>query len=101
MYAIVRIGGQQYMATPDSTIRVQLLEKEVGSEVTLTEVLVWSDGDNVTIGQPLVEGKSIKAEVVRHAKDKKVIVFKKKRRKGYRKKNGHRQQFTELRLSSF
>ena len=101
MYAIVRIGGQQYKATPEGTIKVQLLDSEVGTQVTLDQVLIWSDGDSVTVGQPLVEGKSIKAEVVRHGRDAKVIVFKKKRRKGYRKKNGHRQHFTELWLGSF
>jgi large subunit ribosomal protein L21 len=63
--------------------------------------MLWSDDNSVEIGSPFVEGKTVRAEVIRHGKDKKIIVFKKKRRKKYRRKNGHRQQFTELRLTGF
>ncbi len=101
MYAIVDIGGHQFKATPDAVLRVPRLDAEVGGEVTLDKVMLWSDDKSVEVGSPFVEGKSIQAEVVRHGKDKKVIVFKKKRRKKYRRKNGHRQQFTELRLKGF
>ena len=101
MYAIVDIGGQQFKATPDAVLRVPKLEAEVGGEVTLDRVMLWSDDKSVEVGSPFVEGKSVQAEVVRHGKDKKIIVFKKKRRKKYRRKNGHRQQFTELKLKGF
>lgn len=100
MYAIVNIGGQQFKAAPDSVIRVPLMDAEVGGQVTLDRVMLWSDGDTVEVGQPFIDGKSLSAEVVRHGKADKVIVFKKKRRKGYRRRNGHRQQFTELRFKN-
>ncbi len=101
MYAIVNIAGQQFKATPNSTVRVPLLDAEVGVQVTFDQVMMWADGDNVEIGQPFIDGKSLSAEIFRHGKDKKVIVFKKKRRKKYRRKNGHRQQFTEIRFKGF
>jgi large subunit ribosomal protein L21 len=101
VYAIIDIGGQQFKATPNSVLRVPLMDAEVGNEVSLDRVMLWADGENVEVGQPFVDGKTVTAEVVRHGKANKVIVFKKKRRKGYRRKNGHRQQFTELRLKDF
>lgn len=101
MYAIVDIGGRQFKATPDAVLRVPKLDAEVGGEITLDRVMLWSGDQAVEIGNPFVEGKSIQAEVIRHGKDKKIIVFKKKRRKKYRRKNGHRQQFTEIRLTGF
>ena len=101
MYAIIDIGGQQFKATPNSVLRVPLMDAEPGSAVTLDRVMLWADGENVEVGRPFVDGKSVQAEVVRHGKADKVIVFKKKRRKGYRRKNGHRQQFTEIRLQDF
>ena len=101
MYAIVDISGQQFKAMPDAVLRVPRIDAEVGGEITLDRVMLWSDDKTVEVGSPYVEGKSIRAEVVRHGKDKKIIVFKKKRRKKYRRKNGHRQQFTELKLKGF
>jgi large subunit ribosomal protein L21 len=101
VYAIVDIGGRQFKATPDAILRVPKLNAEIGGEITLDRVMLWSDDQAVEVGSPFVAGKSIQAEVVRHGKDKKVIVFKKKRRKKYRRKNGHRQQFTEIRLKDF
>jgi large subunit ribosomal protein L21 len=101
VYAIVDIGGRQFKATPEAVLRVPKIDAEVGGEVTLDKVMLWSDDKSVEVGSPFVEGKSIQAEVVRHGKDKKIIVFKKKRRKKYRRTNGHRQQFTELRLKGF
>jgi large subunit ribosomal protein L21 len=101
VYAIVSIGGYQFKATPNAVLRVPRLEAEVGGEITLDRVLLWSDEKTVEIGKPYVEGKALHAEVVRHGKDKKVVVFKKKRRKKYRRKTGHRQQFTEIRLKDF
>lgn len=101
MYAIVNIGGQQFKAEPNTVLRVPKMDADVGGEVTLDKVMLWADGDNVEVGKPFVAGKSVSAEVVRHGQASKVIVFKKKRRKGYRRKNGHRQQFTEIRLKDF
>lgn len=101
MYAIVDIGGRQFKATPEAVLRVPKIAAEVGGEVTLDRVMLWSDDQSVEVGSPFVEGRSIRAEVVRHGKDKKIIVFKKKRRKKYRRRNGHRQQFTELKLTGF
>jgi len=101
VYAIVNIAGQQFKAIPNATLRVPLMDAEVGGEVTLDQVMLWADGENLEVGRPYLEGKTIRAEVVRHGKGVKVIVFKKKRRKKYRRKNGHRQQFTEIRLKDF
>jgi large subunit ribosomal protein L21 len=101
VYAIVDIGGHQFKATPEAVLRVPKIDAEVGGEVTLERVMLWSDDKSVEVGSPFVDGKSIQAEVVRHGKDKKIIVFKKKKRKKYRRKNGHRQQFTELKLKGF
>lgn len=101
MYAIVDIGGRQFKATPDAVLRVPKLAEDVGVEITLDRVIIWSDEKTVEVGNPYVEGRTIQAEVVRHGKDKKVTVFKKKRRKKYRRKNGHRQHFTEIRLKEF
>jgi large subunit ribosomal protein L21 len=101
VYAIVDIGGRQFKATPDAVLRVPKMDTEVGGEITLDRVMLWADDKSVEVGSPFVEGKAIQAEVIRHGKDRKVIVYKKKRRKKYRRKNGHRQLFTELRLKGF
>jgi large subunit ribosomal protein L21 len=101
MYAIVRIGGLQFKATPNAILRVPKLEAEVGGSVTFGDVLLWSDGKSTQVGSPLVAGKSVSGEVVRHGRADKIVVFKKKRRKNYRRKNGHRQWYTEIRLTGF
>jgi large subunit ribosomal protein L21 len=101
MYAIVKIAGLQFKATPNSILRVPKLEAEVGGNVTFDQVLLWSDGKDTQVGAPLVSGRSVTGEVIRHARGDKIIVFKKKRRKGYRRRNGHRQWFTEVRLTGF
>jgi large subunit ribosomal protein L21 len=81
------------------SLRVELLHAEVGSNITLSEVLLVGSGESVKLGRPLVAGASVTASVVRHARAKKVLVFKKKRRKGFHKKIGHRQFFTELKIT--
>jgi len=101
MYAILRISGQQFKATPNAILRIPKMEAEVGGKVEFKDVLLWSDGDTTVVGAPLVSGKSVHGEVVKHARADKIIVFKKKRRKGYRRKNGHRQWYTEIRLTGF
>lgn len=99
MYAVFRTGGKQFRAEPGFSLRIPSLDIEPGETVTFEDVLLASDGDDVKVGTPTVDGASVKAEVVKHGRDKKVIVFKRKRRKGYRKKNGHRQGFTEVKIS--
>jgi large subunit ribosomal protein L21 len=99
MFAVFKTGGKQFRAEPGASIRIPSLEAEPGDAVTFDEVLLASADGDVKVGQPLVEGAKVTAEVVRHGRDRKVIVFKRKRRKGYRRKNGHRQGFTEVRVS--
>jgi large subunit ribosomal protein L21 len=98
MYAIIRSGDKQFRAEPGRTIRVPSLEAEVGETVTFGEVLLAATDDGTQVGAPVVSGASVTGEVVRHGKDKKIIIFKWKRRKNYRRKQGHRQKFTEVRI---
>jgi len=100
MYAVFQTGGKQFRAEPGSRLRVPTLAVEPGTSVTFDHVLLASDGEEkVLVGAPTVEGASVTAEVLRHGRGDKVIVFKRKRRKGYRKKQGHRQNFTEIRIA--
>lgn len=96
MYAIVEIAGQQFKVAKDQKVYVHRLQDEEGSKVTFDHVLLLEDGSNITIGAPAIDGAAVEAKVVKHLKGDKVIVFKKKRRKGYKKKNGHRQYMTQL-----
>jgi large subunit ribosomal protein L21 len=96
MYAIVEIAGQQFKVAKDQKVFVHRLKEEEGGKVTFDHVLLLSDDKQVTIGAPAIEGAAVEARVLRHLKGDKVIVFKKKRRKGYRVKNGHRQYLTEV-----
>jgi large subunit ribosomal protein L21 len=99
MYAVFKTGGKQFRAEPGTRIRIPSLDAEPGDSVTFDHVLLAGDGDEtVQVGTPMVDGASVKAEVLRHGRADKVIVFKRKRRKGYRKKQGHRQNFTEIRV---
>ena len=96
MYAIVEIAGQQFKVAKDQKVFVNRLSGEEGDDVSFDKVLMTGDGDNITLGAPAIEGALVGATITRHLKGDKVIVFKKKRRKGYRKKNGHRQSLTEI-----
>ena len=96
MYAIVEIAGQQFKVAKDQKVFVNRLAGEEGDEVSFDKVLLAGDGDNITLGAPAIEGALVGAKISRHLKGDKVIVFKKKRRKGYKKKNGHRQSLTEI-----
>ena len=98
MYAIVEIGGQQFKIQKDQKLFVNLLTEEAGNELELDKVLLFADGDQVQVGTPLVDGAKVKAKVLEHVKADKIIVFKKKRRKGYQKKNGHRQPMTKIQI---
>jgi large subunit ribosomal protein L21 len=99
MYAVVKIKGLQYRVEPGRRLQVPLLEDEVGANVTFDEVLLFSDGEDVKVGQPHVEGASVAAEVLRHGRSRKIVVFKRKRRKNYKRKKGHRQPFTEVSIT--
>jgi large subunit ribosomal protein L21 len=99
MYAIVRTGGKQYRVQPGDLVRVEKLERDLGTEFDLTEVLMVG-GDKTYVGQPLVNNAKVTVVVTQQAKDAKIVVFKKRRRQGYRKTQGHRQLFTELFVKS-
>jgi|SRR5690554_3115900 len=96
MYAIVEIAGQQFKVAKDQKVYVHRLATEEGSSVTFDKVLLVDDGGKVTVGAPAIDGAQVGAKVLEHLKGDKVIVFKKKRRKGYRVKNGHRQALTQI-----
>lgn len=99
-YAIFKAAGQQFRAEKGDTLKVPKLDGEPGAKVTFEEVLLAADGDAVKAGQPTVKGAKVVGEILRHGKDEKIIVFKFKRRKNYRRKTGHRQQFTEIKITS-
>jgi large subunit ribosomal protein L21 len=99
MYAIIDVSGFQYRVEPESVIRVPKLETKVGDEVLISKVLFLSDGKDVKVGKPEVKGAKVTGVVLSHGRADKVVVFKYKRRKGYRKKTGHRQDYTEVKIS--
>ena len=96
MYAIVEIAGQQFKVSKDLKVYVHRLTNEEGSKVSFDKVLLLDDNGSITLGAPAIEGASVEAKVLSHLKGDKVIVFKKKRRKGYKKRNGHRQYLTQI-----
>jgi large subunit ribosomal protein L21 len=99
VYAIIQTGGKQYRVAPGDVLRVERLPGERGDAVQLDQVLlVTDDGGEVRVGTPLVENASVKGEIVRQGKAKKILVFKKKRRKNYRRRQGHRQLFTAVQI---
>ena len=100
MYAIVEIAGHQFKVEKDQKVFVHRLATEEGKQVAFDNVLLLADGDKITIGAPAIGGAQVSAKVLKHLKGDKVIVFKKKRRKGYRVKNGHRQSLTEILIES-
>ncbi|MAT39409.1 MAG: 50S ribosomal protein L21 [Ectothiorhodospiraceae bacterium] len=100
MYAIVNIAGKQFKVTEEQKLFVPLLDQEVGSTVEFPNVMLYSNGEKVEIGTPTLDAHKVTATVLDHIKDEKVLVIKKKRRKGYRKLNGHRQQYTQIEVKS-
>ena len=100
MYAIVEIAGQQFKVAKDQKVYVHRLPEAEGSKVTFDKVMLIDDNGSVTIGAPAIEGAGVTAKILGHLKGDKVIVFKKKRRKGYKKKNGHRQYLSEIQIES-
>ena len=98
MYAVVQLAGKQFMMKPEERVKVSLLDAEPGSVIKCEDVLVYADGKDVRVGRPNLDGISVTAEVLEHGRDKKITVFKMKRRKGYRRKKGHRQGYTLLKV---
>lgn len=98
-YAVIRTGGKQYRVAPGDLVSVEKLDAEPGAEVTFDEVLAAGEGDALKIGSPVLAGARVTARVVLHDKEKKILVYKKKRRKNYRRRQGHRQAFTQVRVT--
>lgn len=98
-YAVFETGGKQYKVEAGNEFDVELLDAEAGSTVKFDRVLAASDGSDLTIGTPVVDGAEVEAEVVEHKRGKKLVAFKKKRRKGYRRKIGHRQELTRIKIT--
>jgi large subunit ribosomal protein L21 len=98
MYAVIRTGGKQYRVSQGDTLRVEKLPGDVGAAITFEEVLLIG-GDKVNVGKPLVTGAKVSAQITAQDRAKKIIVFKMRRRKNYRRKNGHRQAYTEVKIT--
>ncbi len=99
MHAVIKTGGKQYRVAPGATIAVEKIEGEAGAAINFGEVILVGDGAKVSVGAPLVDGASVSAEIVSQGRGDKVIIFKKRRRQNSRRKNGHRQSFTLLKIT--
>ena len=100
MYAVIKTGGKQYKVSKDDVISIEKLSEDAGKKIKLTDVLIISDNGKPIIGDPLIKGASVEAEIVDHARNAKVTVFKKKRRHNYRRKKGHKQNITNIKILS-
>ncbi len=100
MYAVIKTGGKQYRVTNGLKLKVEQIPADVGAEVTLDQVLMAGEGETVKIGAPFIAGATVKATVISHGRHDKVKIFKMRRRKHYQKHQGHRQNYTELRIDS-
>ena len=98
MYAVISTGGKQYRVASGAKLKVEQLTADVGAEIVIDQVLMVADGEKVTLGTPLVDGAKVSAKVVSHGRGDKVHIFKMRRRKHYRKSQGHRQNFTEIEI---
>jgi large subunit ribosomal protein L21 len=98
MYAVIKTGGKQYRVAQGETLKIETVAGDVGSAITLDKVLMVGDGDKVSVGKPVLNGASVKATIVSHGRGDKVKIFKMKRRKHYQKHQGHRQNYTEIRI---
>ena len=99
MYAVIKTGGKQYRVAPGESLQVESLTADVGSAITFDEVLMVADGDNVRVGAPRLEGATVKAEVTAHGRGDKIRIIKHRRRKHYHKEQGHRQNFTAVKIT--
>ena len=100
MYAVIKTGGKQYRVSAGQKLKVEQIPADVGAEITLDQVLMVGEGESVKVGAPLVAGATVKCTVVSHGRHDKVKIFKMRRRKHYQKHQGHRQNYTELRIDS-
>ncbi len=100
MYAVIRTGGKQYKVHEEQILKVEKLEGNEGSQIEFDDILMYSDGETITLGSPNVDNASVKAQILEQGRGKKTLVFKYKRRKGYRKMRGHRQHYTEIKIDS-
>jgi large subunit ribosomal protein L21 len=100
MYAVIKTGGKQYRISAGDKLKVESLPVEVGGEVVLGDVLMVADSDNITVGKPNINGAQVKATVLSHGRGDKILIYKMRRRKHYRKTQGHRQNFTEIRIDA-
>jgi large subunit ribosomal protein L21 len=100
MYAVIKTGGKQYRVASGEKIKVEQIPADVGSQITLDQVLLVADGDKVSVGAPLVSGAKVQATVVSHGRHDKVTIFKMRRRKHYQKHGGHRQNYTEIQIGA-
>jgi large subunit ribosomal protein L21 len=98
MYAVIKTGGKQYRISSGETLKIETISGEVGSAIVLDKVLMVSDGDTLSVGKPLLTGATVQATIVSHGRGDKVRIFKMRRRKHYRKSQGHRQNYTEIRI---
>lgn len=98
MYAVIKTGGKQYRVSAGETLKIETVAGDVGSEIVLDKVLMVADGDKLNVGKPLVSGASVQATIVSHGRADKVKIFKMRRRKHYQKHQGHRQNYTEIRI---
>ncbi|OPX33665.1 MAG: 50S ribosomal protein L21 [Desulfobacteraceae bacterium 4484_190.2] len=100
MYAVIMTGGKQYRVAPGDQVKFEKLNGDVGNSVTFDKVLLTSDGENVKVGQPYLDNSKVMGQIIRQGRNRKIIVFKYKRRKGYRRKQGHRQHFTLVKIEN-
>ena len=100
MYSIIKISGKQYRVSEGDIIKVSTQDWKVGDTVKLNQVLLTNSGENISVGTPTVAGASVTAEILEHNREKKLLIYKKKRRKGYQRKNGHRQGFTLIKINN-
>ena len=100
MYAVIKTGGKQYRVAPGEKIKIEQIPADVGAQITLDQVLMVSDGDALKLGNPLVSGAKVSATVLGHGRGPKIKIFKMRRRKHYQKRQGHRQNYTELRIDA-
>jgi large subunit ribosomal protein L21 len=100
MFAVIKTGGKQYKISENQILKVEKIEGDLGAQIVLNEVMLIGDSNKTIIGSPLVKGASVTAEIISQSRDQKIIVFKKKRRNGYRRKQGHRQDITHLKITS-
>ncbi len=99
MFAVIRTGGKQFKVTKKETLRVPLMDTEAGKNIDIKDVLMLSDGKDIKVGAPLISGAKVSAKVIEHIRDKKIVIFKKKRRQNYRRTKGHRQGLTVIEIT--